>query len=100
MGFSHQPPPTGLTMNQEELNTTRLFVLQRAIGALIVTHPEPERFAKTFGSSIGLQQLDQIAYPLSKPDVRAESKAFAQELLELANDEVLQRAQGKKPPSA
>lgn len=52
-------------MNQEQLNTTRLFVLQRAIAALIVTHPEPEKFAKAFALVTGMQQLDQLAFAQS-----------------------------------
>ena len=86
-------------MTQEELNTTRLFVLQRAIGALIVTHPEPGKFAQAFALALGMQHLDQLAFAESRPDVRAESKEFAQELFELANDEVNRRA-GQQTPGA
>ena len=86
-------------MKQEEINTTRLFVLQRAIGALIVTHPEPGKFAQAFALATGMQQLDQLAFAESRDDVRAESKAFAQELFELANDEVKRRCEQQKPPA-
>jgi hypothetical protein len=82
-------------MKQEDLNTTRLFVLQRAIGALIETHPDPEKFAQAFALSSGLQQLDQLAFARSSADVRHESKEFAQELLMLAADEVARRAAQK-----
>jgi hypothetical protein len=71
--------------------------LQRAIGALIVTHPEPQKFAQAFAISTGIQQLDQLAFAQSRDDVRSESKAFALELYELANAEVEERAALQKP---
>jgi hypothetical protein len=86
-------------MTPEELNGTRLFVLQRAICALIVTHPDPSAFARAFGAASALQQLDQLAFARSRPDVRDESAAFARELLELAADEVARRQAAQTPPA-
>lgn len=88
-------------MTPDEINGTRLFVLQRAIAALIVTHPDPAAFAKAFGLVNGMQQLDQIAYAKANPAVREESKVFSQELIDLANDEVERRkADSRRMPPA
>lgn len=84
-------------MELEELNATRLFVLQRAIGALIVTHPDPLKFAQSFALATGMQQLDQMSFAQSRDDVREEAKVFAQELYELANDEVQRRDSLQRP---
>ena len=73
-------------------------MLQRAICALIVTHPDPEAFAKSFGLLSAWQQVDQIAFVKANPAVLAESKEFAQELIELANEEVQRRA-SQTPPA-
>ena len=83
-------------MTIEEINAARIFVLQHAIGALIVTHPAPEKFAESFGLLVGMQQLGHIANAGSSDSVRAVSLEFSQELIELANDEVQRRA-GKLP---
>lgn len=80
-------------MTLDEINATRIFVLQNAIGALIVTHPDPSQFAQAFGLLVGMQQMGHIANPQSRYDVRAVSLEFSQELLKLADDEVKRRAE-------
>ncbi|MCR6481152.1 hypothetical protein NU688_33690 [Variovorax sp. ZS18.2.2] len=71
-------------MTPEQKTETRLFVLQRAIMALINTHPNPREFAKAFSSFTAQQQVDQAAFAKSSPEVRAESAEFAGELIEWA----------------
>ena len=71
-------------MTPDETTATRLYVLQRAVMALINTHPNPRDFAKAFSSITAQQQLDQAAFAKSRSDVREESNAFASEIIEWA----------------
>ncbi|CAN7258734.1 hypothetical protein LJR130_001054 [Variovorax sp. LjRoot130] len=88
-------------MTLEQTTQTRLFVLQRAILALINTHPDPRAFARVMGSFTAVQQIDQIEYAKSNPEVRAESDAFAREIIDFAGlvAEKRDSADGKNGPS-
>lgn len=70
---------------------TRLFVLQRAIGALIVTHPDPAGFARVFDAATGLAQIEHALAPGATEAVRKEAAQFAQALIGLAEDEAARR---------
>ena len=82
-------------MNPEELNAIRLFTLQRAIGALIKTHPHPEQFADVFEQSTAMTQAAHVVDPLVLPAVKQEALDFSRELIELARDEAQHRKQQK-----
>jgi len=74
------------------------LVLQRAIAALIMTHPDPKAFAATFRSITGIAQVDHLLCPQAAPEWRQEAADFARELAELADDEAafrLKKSGGK-----
>jgi hypothetical protein len=79
------------TPTPEQLTAVRLFVLQRAIAALIMTHPDPEKFAQAFGAAAGMAQIDHLTAPKATEALRAEAGNFARELLVLAQDEASHR---------
>lgn len=70
----------------------QLFALKRAIGALIVTHPNPEAFARTFDAATGLAPIEHALAPA----IRETARRTAAELLGLAQDEVSRRQQQTK----
>lgn len=72
------------------LNATRLFVLQRAIAALIVSHPDPAAFARAFGQITASAQVDHMSVA-GTDRFRREATDFARELLDLAHDEIARR---------
>lgn len=78
-------------MKLEELNAVRLFTLQRAIGALIKTHPHPDHFADVFEQGTAMTQALHVLNADTPPEVRQEALAFAQELIGLARDEAQAR---------
>lgn len=80
-------------MKLEELNTVRLFTLQRAVAALIKTHPQPAVFADVFEQATGMTQAGHVVDPLVPAAVKQEALEFAQELIALARDEAQRRAQ-------
>lgn len=82
-------------MNLEELNAIRLFTLQRAIGALIKTHPNPAQFADVFEQATALTQVSHVVDPLVQAAVKQEALDFAKELIDLAREEA-QLRQGQK----
>lgn len=81
----------------ELILSARLFVLQRAIGALIVTHPDPARFAEIFEAVSDIAHIEHLLVPKATEAVRAEARRFAQDLVDLARDEALRR--GQAPPA-
>lgn len=74
----------------------QLFALKRAIGALIVTHPNPEAFARAFDAATGLAQIEHALAPGATPEIRETARRTAAELLGLAQDEVSRRQQQTK----
>lgn len=76
-----------MSIAPEHLANIRLLVLQRAIAALIMTHPDPNAFAATFRSITGIAQVDHLLCPHAAPEWRQEAVDFARELVELADDE-------------
>ena len=78
-------------MNLEELNAIRLFTLQRAISALIRTHPHPAQFADVFEQATAMTQASHAVDPLVPPEVKQVALDFARELIELARDEAQHR---------
>lgn len=78
----------------EQLTAVRLFVLQRAIGALIVTHPDPGKFAQIFGAATGIAQIEHATSD-APASFRQEAAQFARELIDLAEDEAAFRLQQK-----
>ena len=78
----------------EILLSTRLFVLERAIGALIVTHPDPAAFARLFGAATSLAQVEQLANAKAPEASKREAAKRARELIALAEDEVARRQKG------
>lgn len=79
-----------------EFTDTRLFVLQRAIMALIMTHPDPKLFAETFRAITAHAQIDHALTPAPE-SLRQEAADFARELAEIADLEVAHRLQQKGP---
>lgn len=77
-----------MSIAPEPLANVRLLVLQRAIAALIMTHPDPATFAKTFRSISGIAQIDHLLLPGADPEWQQEAVNFARELVELADAEV------------
>ena len=71
----------------EHLANIRLLVLQRAIAALIMTHPDPAAFAATFRSVTGIAQIDHVLTPQASDEWRREAADFARELADMADDE-------------
>lgn len=80
----------GYVPTQEKLNelteTTaiRLHVLQRAIGALIVTHPDPAAFAREFAGATARAQVDHHLTSDAGAWRRKEAAEYAAGLLDLA----------------
>lgn len=77
-----------------EITATRLFVLQRAIAALIVTHPDPARFAAAFEQATQHADVSMLYADGETEFQRAVADEFSQELLGLALDEVARRRRG------
>lgn len=81
-----------LSVSEYELITAaRLNVLKRAIGALIVSHPDPGRFSQLFDAATGLAQIEHMTAPNAPASVREAATQLARELLDLAEDEVARR---------
>lgn len=75
----------------ELILSARISVLKRAIGALIVTHPDPEKFAEKFGATTGLAQIEHLTAPGATDATKRAASAFAREILGLAADEIARR---------
>lgn len=83
-----------MTISASDLDlilSARIFVLQRAIGALIVTHPDPAAFARALDAATGLAQIEHLTAPGATPAVRDAATRLALELIGLAEDEASRR---------
>lgn len=76
----------------ELILSARIFVLQRAIGALIVSHPDPGAFARLLDAATGLAQIEHLTAPGATPAIREAAARFARDLIDLAEDEVSRRS--------
>mgnify|MGYP003594107112 CR=1 FL=1 len=79
------------TSEYEMITAARLFVLERAIGALIVTHSDAGAFAQAFSAASGLVQIEHMTAPGATPAVRQAATQMARDLIGLADDEVARR---------
>lgn len=79
----------------EMLLAAKLFVLKRAISALIISHPDPAGFAERFNHVTTCAQIDHAIAPKATERVRSEARGLAEELLGLAQDEITRRRQQK-----
>lgn len=68
-----------------QLAHIRVIVLQRAIGALIATHPNPGAFATQFATATAIAQVDHHLTSDAEPWMRKAAAEFAEELLDLAH---------------
>lgn len=86
-----------ISVSDYELHlAAQLFVLKRAIGALIVAHPNPDEFARRFDAATGLAQIEHALAPGATPAVREVARRIASELVDLARDEVARRRRQKE----
>lgn len=81
-----------LSTEYELILSARIFVLQRAIGALIVSHSDPGAFARLLDAATGLAQIEHLTAPNATPAIREAATRFARDLIDLAEDEVLRRS--------
>lgn len=84
-----------MSIAPEHLANIRLLVLQRAIAALVMTHPDPKAFADIFRTATSLSQVDHLLAPNAPDAWKREAADFAREIAELADAEVASRRQRK-----
>jgi len=84
-----------MSIAPEHLANIRLWVLQRAIAALVMTHPDPKAFAEIFRTATGLAQVDHLLAPDAPDAWKQEAADFARGIAELADAEVAYRRQQK-----
>lgn len=89
-------------MNLEEVEelarhaATHAVVLKFAVGALISTHPDPEKFAKNFSASVSHAQIEHALNDRMTSKQKALVDQEARDIAGLALDVAQRRRQRKR----
>lgn len=79
-------------MDLAQLNATRIQALQTAIAALLLTHPDPARFADLLEQLHAQQQIDQAQHALPDPAERDTARQVIDTLCAIAREDAAMRA--------
>lgn len=80
-------------MEKADLNAARTFAHQTIMAAMVMTHPDPARFADTLEQLIAHGQVERAQHGLALPAAVEAARSLYEEIRDIARMEAARRAQ-------